>query len=161
MGKKWILVIIGILILASWQAYYLFNGVQAKPAKKEAEAVEIAKKEEDLVSITNVDHFYKNETYYVVEGKNKKGTNKIVWVDKDKKVTSLNAKEGLSEKQILNYVKQNHDAKTIVDSRLGMEDGIPLWEVVYYDTKDRYTYFYGYFETGERYEIYRLKESDQ
>lgn len=161
MGKKWILVIIGILILASWQAYYLFNGVQAKPGKKEAEAVEIAKREKNLVTITNVDHFFKNETYYVVEGKNENGTDMVVWVGEDKEVTSEIAKKGLSEKQILDFVKTNYDAKKIIDSRLGMEDGIPLWEVVYYDDQDRYTYYYGYFETGKRYEIYRLKESEQ
>ncbi|KZE66212.1 hypothetical protein AWM68_07530 [Fictibacillus phosphorivorans] len=161
MGKKWILVIIGILFLASWQAYYLYSGVQAKPAKKEAEAVEIAKREKNLVSITNVDHFFKNETYYVVEGKNKNGTDMIVWVGEDEEVTSEIAKKGLSEKQILDFVRTNYDAKEIVDSRLGMEDGIPLWEVVYYDDQDRYTYYYGYFETGKRYEIYRLKEAEE
>jgi uncharacterized protein YpmB len=161
MGKKWILVIVGLLVLASWQAYYLYSGVQAKPEKKEAEAVKIAKKEENLVSIKNVEHFFKNETYYVVEGKNEKGTDLIVWVGNDKKVYSENAKKGLSEAQMINYVKENHDAKEIIDSRLGMEDEIPLWEVVYYDDQERYTYYYGYFETGKRYEIYRLKESEQ
>ncbi|MDR7072510.1 DUF5590 domain-containing protein [Fictibacillus barbaricus] len=160
MGKKWILIIVGVLLLASWQAYYLYNQVQAKPAKKEAEAVEIAKKEKGLVSISHVDHFYKNETYYVVEGKNEHGTNMIVWVDQKKKVTSEIAKAGLSEGQMINYVKQNYDAQKIIDSRLGMEDDIPLWEVIFIDSKDRYTYYYGYFDTGKRYEIYRLKEAE-
>jgi uncharacterized protein YpmB len=161
MGKKWILIIVGIFILASWQAYYLYSGVNAKPQKKEAEAVEIAKKEKNLTTVTNVEHFFKNDTYYVVEGKNKHGNDIIVWVGKDKKIFSEIAKKGLSEKQMIDYVKKNHNAEKIIDSRLGMEDEIPLWEVVYIDDQDRYTYYYGYFETGKRYEIYRLKESEQ
>jgi uncharacterized protein YpmB len=161
MGKKWILIIIGILLLASWQAYYLYNQVQAKPASKEAAAVAAAKKEKNLVSIKHVDHFYKNETYYVVEGKNEHGTDMIVWVDKNKKVANSEiAKRGLSEGQMVDYVKKNYDAQTIVDSRLGMEDEIPLWEVIFIDSEDRYTYYYGYYETGKRYEIYRLKEAE-
>ena len=161
MEKKWILVIVGLVFLAGWQAYYLYNEVNAKPEKKEAEAVEVAKKEENLASIKNVDHFFKNETYYVVEGENEDGRDMIVWVGEDKKVYSESAKKGLSEGQMIDYVKANHDAKEIIDIRLGMEDEIPLWEVVYLDDQDRYTYYYGYFETGKRYEIYRLKESEQ
>ncbi|MCM3718900.1 DUF5590 domain-containing protein [Fictibacillus phosphorivorans] len=161
MGKKWILIIIGILILTSWQAYYLYNGVFAEQQKKEAAAIELAKKELNLKTVTNIDHFFKNETYYVVEGKNDQGTDMIAWVGSDKEIYSEKAKEGLSEKQMIDYVKKNQNAVKIIDSRLGMEDEIPLWEVVYIDDQDRYTYYYGYFETGKRYEIYRLKESEQ
>jgi uncharacterized protein YpmB len=160
MGKKWILIILGVMFLASWQAYYLYNQVQAKPAGKEAAAAAVAKKEKGLVSINHVDHFYKNETYYVVEGKNEHGTDMIVWVDKNNKVTSDIAKGGLSKKQMVNYVTKNYDAQKIIDCRLGMEDDIPLWEVTFMDSEDRYTYYYGYFETGKRYEIYRLKETE-
>ncbi|MBY6035725.1 DUF5590 domain-containing protein [Fictibacillus nanhaiensis] len=161
MGKKWILIVVGLLIIASWQVYYLYNGVHAKPQENEAKAAEIAKKEKNLVSVTNVEHFYKNETYYVVEGKNDNGTDMIVWVGEDQDVFSEIAKKGLTKEQMIDYVKKNHNAKKIIDSRLGMEDEIPLWEVVFIDDQNRYTYYYGYFETGKRYEIYRLKESEQ
>jgi uncharacterized protein YpmB len=161
MGKKWILMMVGILLIAAWQAYYLYTETQAKPQSKEARAIEIAKKAKGLKSISNVEHFYKNETYYVVEGKNEHGTDMIVWVGKDEHVFSDIANGGLKEQQMIDYVKKNYDAEKIIDSRLGMEDEIPLWEVTFIDSQDRYTYYYGYFETGKRYEIYRLKDSQQ
>jgi uncharacterized protein YpmB len=161
MGKKWILLMMGIFVIAAWQTYYLYSQVQAEPHQEEKRAIETAKKSKDLKSITNVEHFFKNETYYVVEGKNEYGTDMIVWVGDGEMIYSDIANGGLSEREMIDYVKKNYNAEKIIDSRLGMEDEIPLWEVTFLDDENRYTYYYGYFETGKRYEIYRLRDSEQ
>lgn len=44
---------------------------------------------------------FKNETYYVVEGKNENGTDMVVWVGKDKEVTSEIAKKGYQRNKFL------------------------------------------------------------
>lgn len=116
----------------------------------ERKSVSLAKEKVDLSEVQDFHIYHGKETVNVIEGKNKKGENIIVWIpDKNKKVFEKKAKSGLSKEEAIQKLLQEKNPKKIISVRLGMEKDIPLWEIYYRSENNLINYYYVHFETGE------------
>ncbi|NRD80544.1 DUF5590 domain-containing protein [Bacillus sp. BRMEA1] len=149
--KKWIFIIVLLLLV-------IFTGVSinvyvnaVKPVKTaEEKAVVLAKKSTSLSKVNDFHIYHGLESIDVIQGKNKKGENIIVWIpEKSKKVFVRKAKDGLSKNEAIQKLLQEKKPKQIISVRLGMERDIPLWEIYYRSNNNLINYYYIDFETGE------------
>lgn len=128
--------------------------IKAMEPFNEAEkiAVEIAKKEAELVTIDDFSIYNGTKTYFVVKGKDIRGRKFVVWIPeekKDRKITVRREKDGITEEEARKIVMQKKTPKEIMSVKLGMENNIPLWEIYYRSNKDAISYYYIDFATGE------------
>ncbi|MFC0188572.1 DUF5590 domain-containing protein [Fictibacillus aquaticus] len=156
--KKWWLIGAAAAAAVLWQAGSLYSNVQSGQREISNDAQAIAKSGHNLAQITKTEHFYKNEAFEVVHGVGKDGQKMIVWVDGKGHTTAKSASSGLTEKEMIASIREQYGQVDIIDARIGMEDGQPLWEVVYKDESGRYTFYYGYFENGKRYVKYSIQD---
>lgn len=118
----------------------------------EKKAVEIAKKEAELVSVDDFSIYNGTETYFVVKGKDIRGRRFVVWIPEEEKgriITVKREKDGITEDEARRIVMQKKAPKEIMSIKLGMENHIPLWEIYYRSKKDSISYYYIDFTTGE------------
>ncbi|CEG27626.1 cell wall elongation regulator TseB-like domain-containing protein [Bacillus sp. B-jedd] len=128
-----------------------------KPIKAvEDKVISIARKDGGLDEKQRFRIYNGKETVYVVEGKNKKGESIIVWIPEKQKgkaeeeepVVRL-AGDGISKNEAIRKVQEEKNPEKIISARLGMEDGIPFWEVYYTSGNNLMNYYYINFDTGE------------
>jgi uncharacterized protein YpmB len=148
--KKWFLIVsfIVIIIITTGTIMYL-NAVE--PLKKaEEKAIGIAMAETPLTVVDDFNIYNGEETYYVLQGKNADGIKLIVWVPEEKgNLMVKKASDGITEKQAIDSVSAEIATEGIVTVKLGMEKGIPLWEVHSRTKENLLNYYSIEFETGE------------
>jgi uncharacterized protein YpmB len=148
--KKWFLIIgfVVIIIITIGTIIYL-NAIQPLKSAEE-KAIEIAMAETPLTVVDEFNIYNGEETYYVLQGKNGDGTKLIVWVPEKKgKLMVKKASDGITKKQAIDTVSAEIATDSIITVKLGMEKGIPLWEV-HSRTKGHLLNYYSVeFETGE------------
>jgi uncharacterized protein YpmB len=144
----WIFLIL-FLIISSLLSYTYIQAM--KPLKvSEKMAMKIALEETNLVSIDDFEEYHGLESVFVVKGKNNKGESLIAWIPEDKEeLTVRKEKDGITEKDAIKKVEQLGKPSKIMDVRLGMEKGIPLWEIYYLSDSNLINYYHVDFETGE------------
>lgn len=148
--KKWIifLIVVVLVIVGSLVKVYLTAMSPVKSA--ESKAVSLAKEKTQL---DGVDHFHiynGNETVDIIEGKDKNGQKIIVWIpEKSKKVIVKKAKDGLTKQQAVQKLLEETKPQKIISVRLGMEKGIPLWEIYYQSENNLINYYYVDFQSGQ------------
>lgn len=155
--KKWT---IGLSVLLLLAVGYIFASILVgmdgkKSAEEEAKA--IATNEGELVSISDYYLYHGKEVYSVVVGKDKDGTEQVLWIPEDTSKKTVIKKEyatGVSKAEITNIIKNEHQPKEIISVKLGMERDIPIWEVTYKNENDGLNYVYYLFENGEQTSFY-------
>lgn len=58
-------------------------------------------------------------------------------------------RDGITESEALTILKSERDPQEIRSVKLGLEDNIPIWEIIYIDSDNRLTYHKLYFENGK------------
>jgi uncharacterized protein YpmB len=147
--KKWGILLLLLLGWTVWLFADAYHAAVASKQKDEQRAIERAKEEADLTAVLDVDTYYGNETYVVVIGKNKDNKKMVVWVPEkgnDLEVKPLSS--GISKEEALALLKAEYSPKKVISAKLGMEKGIPLWELTYMDKQNRYSFYYVSFEDG-------------
>jgi uncharacterized protein YpmB len=155
--KKW--VIISSILVLCFLGFVTGAYIKAMQPKNKAEdlAFKTAKAEADLKTMDEFYLYHGKESYSVVVGTTNRGEKQIVWIPdnaRDRIVTEKVA-NGKTKEEILSIVRQNINSKKIISVKLGMENNVPLWEVTYKDSSDRYNYDYYDFKTGEWLKYYR------
>jgi uncharacterized protein YpmB len=122
-----------------------------KPVKSAREmAEEIAKNETDLKNMDSFQLYNGKESYYILEGKNDDNEDIIVWInEKTHQVTEKRKKDGLTKQEALNILLSKQTPEKVNAVRLGMYDGLPVWEIFSHTDKDSINYHWIDFETGE------------
>jgi uncharacterized protein YpmB len=116
----------------------------------EEKAVSLAKEKVELSEVEDFHIYHGTETVSVLEGKNKKGENIIVWIpEKSKKVSWDKRKNGISKEDAVQRLLEEKRPKKIISVKLGMENNIPLWEIYYRSENNLINYYYVDFKTGE------------
>ncbi|MFD2445826.1 DUF5590 domain-containing protein [Bacillus sp. CGMCC 1.16607] len=148
--KKFLWIFLCFLFLIIVVFIFTYNQ-SVKPIKSaEQEAIKIALEETRMESVDEYELYHGLETISVVKGKNREGEKIIVWIPENpKKLITRKEKNGVSEKEAIEKVFQFTKPKKIVDVRLGMEKGIPFWEIYYLSESNLINYYYVDFETGE------------
>ncbi|WP_028402733.1 DUF5590 domain-containing protein [Ectobacillus panaciterrae] len=158
--KKLILTIVFAVIAVVLYSVYVYTDTMSGKLKGEEKAVAIAKKEAKLTAVTRTDYYHgydEKSSYSVIEGKDDAGTQWIIWVPGTKgKVLTRKKSEGISEKEVLQIVAKQKNAKEFLKVKLGAENDVPLWEVTYIDQENRYNYCYLDFKNGEIWRNYSI-----
>jgi uncharacterized protein YpmB len=148
--KKFIWIILGciVIIIGIFTLTYIQS---VKPIKiAEEKAIKIALAETRMETADEFELYQGLESVSIVKGKNRQGEKLIVWIPENRKELVIRKeKNGVSEKDAINKVLQLTNPKKIIDVRLGMEKGIPLWEIYYLSDSNLINYYYVDFETGE------------
>ncbi|WP_071395563.1 cell wall elongation regulator TseB-like domain-containing protein [Bacillus tuaregi] len=148
--KKWLVILsLCIVILAGIVAVVYFNAVE--PVKKAEEfAVKQALEKTALTKVKEFSSYHGEETYYIVQGEDDKGTKLIVWLPEKKgKILVKKSTEGLTREQAVKKVLADIDSAEIISVKLGMENGIPLWEIHSRTKENLLNYHSVVFESGE------------
>ncbi len=148
--KKWIWSFVGLAVVVLAFVIYTYASAYQPVSKARENAEKIAKDEAGLVSMENFSIYNGNDSYYVVEGQNKDKEDIIVWIEeKNNAVTVKNKKDGLTKQEVINKLTSERELSSIDTVRLGMLEGLPVWEVYAHTDDDLINYFYFDFETGE------------
>ncbi|WP_019241991.1 MULTISPECIES: cell wall elongation regulator TseB-like domain-containing protein [Bacillus] len=150
--KKWILAISFLLIIIIGYVIASFLVGMDYANNEEERAINIAKSEGGLTTVSDFYLYHGKEVYSVVVGKDKKGVQQVLWIPKDRKDHSIVKKKyssGVSKKEITKIVEHSYQPDEIISIKLGMESKVALWEVTIKDHKDRLHYYYFDFLTGE------------
>ncbi|NNU90470.1 copper amine oxidase [Anoxybacillus sp. CHMUD] len=146
-------------------ALFLYIDAYSDAVSSKNESEQRAMKQAEKQGIIHIDDVYTyrgSDVYVIVIGKNDEGEQMIAWVtEKGKIVDVRKASEGITKQQAQSSIKTYHP-KEVVSVKLGMEKGIPLWEITYIDERDRYSFYYVRFEDGaflKRYHFARGKNS--
>ncbi|MBS2969376.1 PepSY domain-containing protein [Metabacillus sp. KIGAM252] len=166
MSKKWLILLITALagIAAGW---FVFSSIQAGVNalnKGHDTAKQAVLDQGSLTSVTKVTTFNgpntspdgKPVSFYAVHGKDPKGKDAIALIAanrlNEKPVMAI-LSEGISMKEAEEIANKEHSPKKMFRTKMGIlqRDGkqIPVWEVKYIDSYDRYTYDYIDFKTGK------------
>ncbi|HYK72904.1 MAG TPA: DUF5590 domain-containing protein [Pseudoneobacillus sp.] len=145
----WLLFILLILIIGVFFSITYFQSI--KPLNNaEQKAIKIALHETRLKTVDGFELYHGLESISIIKGENFNGEKIIVWIpESGKDIVVRKEKNGVTKQEAINKVKQLSNPKKIVDVRLGMEKGIPLWEIYYLSDSNLINYYYVDFETGE------------
>jgi uncharacterized protein YpmB len=148
--KKFIWILVGIFIsLVGVLIFTYIRAMQPVDLAKQ-KAIETAINETDLVEVDDFGIYHGQESVSIVEGKDSNGESIFVFIpEKGEELVVRNKKDGINEKEAIKKVNQLTNPKKIVDVRLGMEMGIPIWEIYYLSEGNLINYYHLDFETGE------------
>lgn len=159
--KKWgIIIILFIILVGAGTASIYSKALQSKQGAEE-QAAQKAREAYNLTEIISTQTYYGSHTYYIVKAKNEKNEKVIIWVPKNDKKRDMivkNENSGISQEKVISLVQKERNPEKIKSVRLGMENGLPLWEITYVNQDNLFTYYYVDFQTGEflkRYSIYQ------
>jgi uncharacterized protein YpmB len=148
--KKFIWIPVVILLFIFGLLIHTYMKATEPLKLAEQKAIKTAFAETKMVEVEDFQIYHGLERVSILQGKNKKGESIIVWIPEDPKDLVVRKKSnGVSAKVAINKVKQLSQPTNIIDVRLGMEMGIPLWEIYYRSDSNLINYYHVDFETGE------------
>ncbi|ABO67460.1 MULTISPECIES: DUF5590 domain-containing protein [Geobacillus] len=148
--KKWgwlALIFLGILI---WQAWSIYGEAMVPKRSMVEKAFARAKEAVGLVDVKKVYTYYGDEACTVFIGRTKQEeTDVVVWVPEKKgDIVVKKANSGISEAEARAILQRDRHPQRVIDVTLGMEKGVPLWELTYIDAEGRYSFYYLHFADG-------------
>lgn len=153
------LFVIVVSIILGWGLFHLYTNV-SKPIKSSAEeALSYLKANAtELADVKQVNFYHGTESYQVYEGTNDAGKEVFIWVAKSLDNHIVKGKDsGLTIEEVFLYTEEELRPKEIISIKLGIENSVPLYEIIYIDDQDRYSYFYISFKDGSYLKHYNLK----
>ncbi|RHW41277.1 peptidase [Neobacillus notoginsengisoli] len=157
--KKFFIGLAVFLAIAAGIAGWIYSNATSPIRAAEKKATEIAMQEAELTDPHRFHVYYGKETVFVVEGKNKKGDEIIVWIpekektNNEKKAIVRLASNGVTKNEAIRMVQAEKKPKKVISTRLGMEDGIPFWEVYYTGEDKLMNYYCINFDTGKLFKL--------
>lgn len=154
MGKK-TKIIIGIVCALAVIIIWIFADIYHVARKQydtgHEQSIALAEEKGYISSVDDIETFNSKIQYHVIAGENDKGQKVFVWVPQKKghKILVKKRKAGITEKQAVTSVKNKYNPKDILHVQLGIDEGIPVWEVKYIDEYDRFTYDFVNFYDGK------------
>ncbi|WP_026694854.1 DUF5590 domain-containing protein [Peribacillus kribbensis] len=153
--KKWIILVILFLVIAAAAGGAVYSKA-VQPKKTAYHKAEVAAKDHGLKAVDSFYLYYGTSTYYIASGKDSKGVKRILWIpEKGKRVVEQKDSAGVSKESIISKVNKELHPDDILSVKLGMENNVPLWEVVYKSGSSRLNYEYFDFNTGDWLKYYR------
>ncbi|HEU5138907.1 MAG TPA: DUF5590 domain-containing protein [Bacillales bacterium] len=142
--KKWgVIIAVALLVAVIWDAWSLYDGIQTKQEREMAKASETAKSQYHLKQVLDVSYYHGSHAYHVVKAINQKGKTIYIWIPESKGQAIIKqADEGWTKAKVKQYAKDQLNLKKLIAIRPGVELNTPVWEVVFIDQKNRYTFFY-------------------
>jgi uncharacterized protein YpmB len=148
--KKFIWILVGIFICFVGLLIFTYIRAMQPVDLAKQKAIEIAINETEIVDVDDFGIYHGQDSIAIVEGKDKKGQSVLVFIpEKGEELVVRNKADGISKKQAIKKVNELTNPKKIMDVRIGMEMGIPIWEIYYLSEGNLINYYHLDFETGE------------
>jgi|SRR5690625_214402 len=154
-----IILVIAVLLGILFYSIYLYSYIESSRVND----LEVTKtkviQSGQLTEVTEMYHFQDKEAYHILIGLDKDKKSKILFVPLDQKeeeIMMVDVNETLSEERVTQIVLKECQSCNIVTTTPAMVDNKPLWEVTYFDERDRYVIDYLSMYDGSRYEQLRM-----
>ncbi|QOY35813.1 DUF5590 domain-containing protein [Anaerobacillus isosaccharinicus] len=149
MGKLIGIVAVILIIVLGWQGVQFFSNVKEPIRQGEMVALNYLKENIELPEIIHTDFYHGTESYYVFQGIDELGEELIIWISSTLDSYLIKPKnEGISFDDALLFTKQELNPKQLISIKLGMENKVPLYEIIYKDQQERYSYYFISFKDG-------------
>lgn len=104
-----------------------------------------------LVSAHTAQPYNGTESQVTIFGVNHEGEEVAVFVNDatEKDFQEVKMEDGITAKQAIGVVQQEHKVKKILHVSLGMEEEEPVWEVAFKGDDNKLNYVYVFFENGQ------------
>lgn len=157
--KKIILYSFASVVIIIGLCFYIYYSATKPINDSEQQAIEIAKERVKINNIVETSFFNGDEPYHIIRAINENGQEIVIWVSEKNpdKVIVEYAKKGLTKEQVKKYALSQLNIKELQDIRIGIKHDIPVWEITFIDSDDRYNFYYLTFDGKTWIESYRLK----
>ena len=104
-----------------------------------------------IVSVKSTQPFNGTESSVTIFGVNDQGDEVAVFVNDtaSKNFSEVKLSDGITAKQAISVVQQEHKVKKVLHASLGIEEEEPVWEVAFKGDDDKLNYVYVFFESGQ------------
>jgi uncharacterized protein YpmB len=159
--KYWLLIPLGAAAGASVLLLFLYNSAVSPLEEREAAGRAAASSMEDIAEIYEVNFFHGETSYQVVDAVREDGEDIYVLVPENEEAEPevLLHSAGITREEARETAAANEDMQSVHAVRLGMLEGIPIYEINYTDSYGRLGYYYVSFENGEYIKSYQLGTS--
>ncbi|MEH7388382.1 DUF5590 domain-containing protein [Bacillus sp. JJ1521] len=149
--KKWIIgILVLLLVFIIWRGINIYQSALEPLNIAEVKGNEIALEKTSIKTIEESYTYFGTKAYQVVIGKNDKDEKMIAWIPQKKgEIVTRFKRDGITENEALAILKSERNPQEIRSAKLGLEDNIPIWEIIYIGDDNRLTYHKLYFETGK------------
>jgi uncharacterized protein YpmB len=157
--KKWIIFGFVGAILIIWLGIDTYQHANKFRDAQTEKAIELAQKEEPSLEVSNVTYYNGNDSYtilYGVVGNQKEEQIISIPTNSKKGIIKVDPSNGITADEAVSIVKRERNPTLIKSVNFGIEQDVPIWEVVYIDEKDRYSYYYVTFKDGQFIKRYTL-----
>lgn len=148
--KKFLIATLIFLSLLIIGATTTLNKSLSPLRQAQAETIDLAERNADLVSAEEFYWYNGNETYLTVTGKNSVGEAIIVIVKQEGgAIEVLNQDETLPKSEAIKKVAELEGPLRILEARIGIHEEIPVWEISFRQENGRIGYTMFSLSTGE------------
>ncbi|RFB16939.1 peptidase M4 [Bacillus sp. HNG] len=149
--KKWIIgILVVLLIFIIWRGVNIYQSALEPLNNAAAKGNKIALEKTPIEKIEDSYTYLGTKAYQVVIGKNNEDETIIAWIPQKKgEIVTRFKRDGITENKALAILKSERNPQEIRSVKLGLEDNIPIWEIIYIDSDNRLTYHKLYFENGK------------
>ncbi len=147
-----IFIVVVFIISAIWILTSSYLSARDQYENGHEQSKQFAMEKAKLKTISNIDTFSSDQKYHVITGKNNENETVYVWIsniEKGRKSVVKKKSTGITKNEALESVYEEHNPSEIISVKLGMDEGIPIWEVKYQDESERYTFDYVNFYDGK------------
>ncbi len=155
--KKWLLLLFVFILITVFVAINTYQNAFDYQREQSNKATLVALKEEPNLEISDVTFYNGNSSYTIIYGKiNNKEQIVCVPTNDKEQVIVVNPEKGITADEAINLLQKEQNPLEIKSVNLGIEQNIPIWEIVYLNQKNRYSYYYVTFKDGEFIKRYTL-----
>lgn len=155
--KKWMIIsCIFLILIFAGIGTYAYQTVRSPLNALFEKAEQYARSE--LTDIVDIDYYHGEKAYIVVTGFSQEMEKMIMFILDDFSSHHMEkASDGITEDQALEIVKENVTSREIQSIRLGIEKGLPIYEVIYKTENQNLGYYYLTFKDGTFMKKYQLR----
>jgi|SRR5690625_2861664 len=153
-----ILLFIGLIGMISY-GIYLYSYIESTKVNELETTTSTMIESGQIDAVTEMYHFQDEETYHILIGQDKEKKEKILFISMDTEhddIIVIDRDKTLSNEEIKKTILQECRDCNIINTTPAMVDNKPLWEITYFDDKNRYVIDYLSMYDGTRFEQLRM-----
>jgi uncharacterized protein YpmB len=150
-------IVIILTVVVVWQSVHFYSTVKTPIQKIESEALRYLEENVELDHISYIDFYHGTESFHVFEGADENEEEFIIWVPNTLETFIMKPKNaGITLEDVLLFTQRELNPKQLISVKLGMENLVPLYEIIYKDQQGRYSYYFISFKDGSYLKHYHL-----
>ncbi|MDT8859974.1 DUF5590 domain-containing protein [Alkalihalobacillus sp. MEB130] len=157
--KKWMILLAFIIVLSvTGLSVYAYQTIREPLYHHYEQAERYVIGQSLLSTIYHVDYYHGTDAYYVFTGLDEEETETIVWVSAQYDSHHIEkASDGITKEEAIAIVTNENAVERIQTAKLGLERGLPVYEITFLNNENRKGYYYITFEDGTFMKRYLLR----